>query len=634
MNISYRIIILICFFFISNISKGNNFKNIPEELKKGANAIIRYEKKEFVVNSEMNGVYNVRYAITILNQNGDKHANLRVFYDNYSKINNIKGIIYDQTGKIIRKIKPKEIGDQSITSSGSIYDDVRVKFINVYQNRYPYTVEYEYTITYDGFISFPQWTLYPDYNVAVEKSEYIVKTNLNYNFHYKTTNYKDNKVKLFNHDLIEYKWDTINLRAIKKEPYRSHFSEHSPTIYFAPDNFYYDGYSGNQSTWIDYGKWVYKLLEGRDQISDKTKYELFDLLKGVSDPIQKTRLVYEYMQSRTRYVSIQLGIGGFQPFSALEVDKLGYGDCKALTNYTKALLKEMGIYSIYSEVYGGSYKRKFNKDFPGTNQGNHIILCVPFEKDTVWLECTDQQQPFGYLGSFTDDRYAILIKESGGELVKTKSYSKSDNLQSRIVKAKVDDNGSVICQIETCYKAIQFDNISHQFLYSREDQKKNILNDLKLNDFEVLNFNYTQQKNIIPIANETLNLKVNNYGSISGKRMFLPLNMINKQSYIPKKISNRKSEVVLNYGFTDVDTIFYTIPEDYTFEFIPDSFYISSKFGEYKSSINTYENELIYIREFKRNNGWFPSEDYDELIKFLKDISKADNKKAILIKNN
>jgi len=634
MNISYRIIPLICFFFISSISKGNNFKTIPEELKKGANAIIRYEEKEFVVNSEMNGVYNVRYAITILNQNGDKHANLRVFYDNYKKISSIKGNVYDHAGNLIRKIKPKDIGDQSITYSGSLFDDLRVKFINIYQNRYPYTVEYEYTITYDGFISFPQWNIYPDYNVAVEKSEYIVKTNLDYNFHYKTNNYKDNKVKLFNYDLIEYKWDTINLHAIKKEPYRSHFSEHSPTIYFAPDRFYYDGYSGNQSTWKEYGKWVHKLLEGRDQISNKTRCELFDLVKDVSDSIQITRLVYEYMQSRTRYVSIQLGIGGFQPFSAFEVDELGYGDCKALTNYTKALLKEVGIYSIYSEVYGGSYKRKFNKDFPGTNQGNHIILCVPFEKDTVWLECTDQNQPFGYLGSFTDDRYAILIKETGGELVKTKSYTKGDNLQSRLIKAKVDENGSIECHINTCYKAIQYDNISHQLLYGQEDQKKNILNDLKLNDFEIIDFNYTQQKNIIPAANEKLDLKVRNYGSLSGKRMFLPLNMINKQNYIPKKIKNRNSEVVLNYEYTDIDTIHYTIPENYTFEFVPDSSNISSKFGEYISKVTVNEKELLYIRELKRNKGWFPPEDYDELIKFLKDISKADNKKAILIKNN
>ena len=74
----------------------------------------------------------------------------------------------------------------------------------------------------------------------------------------------------------------------------------------------------------------------RQDVPLETAAYIKEITGNISDPKAKAQKIYEYMQHKTHYVSIQIGIGGYQPFTASEVDKDGYGDCKALCNYTRA----------------------------------------------------------------------------------------------------------------------------------------------------------------------------------------------------------------------------------------------------------------------------------------------------------
>ena len=154
------------------------------------------------------------------------------------------------------------------------------------------------------------------------------------------------------------------------------------------------------------------------------------------------------MQQKTRYISIQVGIGGWKPMLASEVDRLGYGDCKALTNYTRALLSEVGITSYYAKIYAGRGKRKSLDGNLVSQQSNHVILMVPFERDTTWLECTNQKIPFGHLGSFTDDRDALVITPEGGMLIKTPKIPVEENIQNMSGDLTIQENGDLAADID------------------------------------------------------------------------------------------------------------------------------------------------------------------------------------------
>jgi len=230
------------------------------------------------------------------------------------------------------------------------------------------------------------------------------------------------------------------------------------------------------------------------------------------------------MQGRTRYVSIQVGIGGWQPFDAATVHRLSYGDCKALANYMKTMLESVGVKSNYCLVNAGGTAPQMIQDFP-SEQFNHAFLCVPLKKDTIWLECTSQRAPCGFLGDFTDDRDVLLIDKERSKVVHTKVYNIEENKNIQSAHLKIDESGQGTAEIHNSYIGLKYDDMLPAYLADDTDKKRFISERMKFPNFQVLSFKYRENKNIIPSLEEMLNISFQNYLTQMGTTgHFLPLN--------------------------------------------------------------------------------------------------------------
>lgn len=389
---------------------------------------------------------------------------------------------------------------------------------------------------------------------------------------------------------------------------------------------------GNMTNWQDFGKFVYALKEGRDQLPPNVKQAVHQIADGIMDPKKKIQALYEYMQKNTRYISIQLGIGGWQPFDASYVATKGYGDCKALSNYMYSILKEAGIPSNYTLIHAGEYSGHINDDFP-SSQFNHVILSVPLSKDTVWLECTSQTLPAGYLSNFTSDRFALVVDENGGRLVRTPKYSIRDNLQTRKITAKLDEEATLTAKVVTTYRAEQQDDVHDMIHYLAKDKIKEYLQ--KKFDFatyDVVNFDYKEQKSEMPVMEETLELSVSNYASVTGKRLFIMPNVMTRTGRKLKAEEERKYDLVLEDEYTDVDSSEIEIPTGFEMESLPIPTSIETKFGRYSNSVKVNGNKISYYRKMENFSGRYPASDYSSLVNFYDAIYKADRSRIVLVK--
>jgi len=636
-----QILILILYFIIYlpaiTASKDNyHINTIDKSLYKNARCILRKYQNTVQVHSKMKVEQEVKYALTILNEKGDQYSTIFIPYDSFQDIQNIKVTLFDKNGKKIRKIKSSDIYDYSLISGFSIYEDNRMKIIEGLHKNYPYTIEVEYKIKHDGILNYPLFLPQQHNSMAVESAEYTIICPKDFKYRYKCLNHKFNITEKTEIEKQYRTWNIENIPARKQEPYSSSFKEIAPVVYFSPSEFYYDGSYGKIDSWKEFGIWMDHLTKDINSLPQQTINEIKDLTKEITDPKEKTRLIYEYMQNKTRYVSIQLGIGGFQPFEAATTDKMGYGDCKALSFYMQSLLNVAGINSNLTVIGAGKNTPLFLKDFPSINQFNHMILTVPFEKDTVWLECTSQTNPFGYIAGFTDSRNAICINDEGGHIIKTKSYNRNENLRSRKGFISLNTTGSLQAEIKTHYKGKQFGLISTQENKSEKEQTKWLEKYIPLDDFKIQNFSYTFIKEKNPEVIQQLKFESLNYSNIVNNNVYVNLNLLSQIKHIPKNINNRKNIVVINDGYTFTDSLFYNIPEDLTISKIPKEINLSTKYGQIQVKYNYNEslNRLVYYRKLELFKGKFPSDEYNELRKFYKDIRNIDSKKIVLKKKS
>jgi transglutaminase-like putative cysteine protease len=603
---------------------------IPEHLKKDANVVIRENKVVFTVLAQNKAKCYTYFVATVLNPKGNDYGIKVLGYDKNRKLGELQAAAYDANGNLIKKLKKSDIYDQS-AYDGSLYNDNRIKVIDLKQATYPYTVEFEYVTEYNFLYSIDTGDIIPDENVSVQRASSTIEFPATLKPRYKTFNIDFLPASAKTSDGLEsLSWTFKNLTAIKEEPFAPDYSIY-PEIIAAPSVFEYAGYKGDMSTWEQYGNWIQQLNVNRDKLPEQTKAKLAQLTKGLPTNEAKVKAVYEFMQGKTRYVNIALGIGDLQPFDASIVDQNGYGDCKALSNYMVAMLKEVGIKSYYATVMAGWGASNVVTDFP-SHQANHAIVAVPNGADTLWLECTSQTNPFGYMGRFTGNRKAMLVTESGGKLVNTPRYTAETNLQFTTADVYVDVAGDAKAKVQSSFFGLQYENSSlDNSVKNVEDQKKWIQNNISIPSFDIQSFSMKEARNKVPSIDVNIDLSLRKLATVTGKRFFLTPNLLNKNTYVPQKVENRKTKVTRTFAYTDLDTIRYHLPEGIYPEFLPEAVKLKNRFGEYEASFKVDQNSLIYIRKMRMNDGEFPAESYSELVEFYQAVSRADNAKIVFI---
>lgn len=604
---------------------------IPDSLKQDAGAVVRYYSTVYDRKSSEKYTVDVHIAITILNQGGKDKSELVIYYDRNSKVTKIKGSIYNAMGKVVSELKKSDLRDYAINADYTLFSDSRAIHFRPAVSSFPVTIEYSYTIEHTGTVGFNTWLPQKGFGVSVEQAELVFNTPAGNDIRFRELNHR------FTSKVVEtgkgktYKWQVSNLVAVEDELKAPAFLDIMPAVLLAPENIGYEGTTGDFSSWSGYGKWVNTLIANRDVLPDATVKHIQALTAELPDVKSKAQVIYRYMQGRTRYVNIALGIGGFQPMEAAVVDEKGYGDCKALSNYTKALLKVAGIESYYAEIGTGKYHDIRFTDFSSSNQTNHVMLCVPLESDTVWLECTNQQIPFGYIGLSSQNRYALLVGPEGGKLARTTTFENSPNTRISKLSCTIGEEGEAAFALTATFRNNQYDEVSSLINMSPKEQKEILLKAFSgVRPITVNDFNIGDNSDTCFISELSVHGSIGSYPSKAGSRLiFEPLFFFHGglTGPLPEK---RKLPVVEPVGYTFIDSFHVNLPQSYSVEYLPEPRTFSNCYASYSYEVLHDGQTITVIRKLTINKGTYPQPQFADINDFMKAVASGESRKIIV----
>ena len=590
-------------------------------------ATIEESTTEVVCDGPDHAVQHFKEVTTIHNEHGASMAVFVCSCSKHDKLTSFKGQVTDASGRVIHKFKESELKKTEYSAYLAV-DDYRM-YLDYTPPVYPVTITYEWTIdSRDNVIEFPSFCPLSEYDVNVKKATYSLKVPKSMAIRHALQNI-NNKVNVSDGDKNTqiFTLQVDSLPALKQEAYSRPLREKLPLAWFAPTDFVYYGTKGSLKSWADYGKWEYSLIQDRDQLSDAERQELHQLTDGLKTDREKVEAIYKRLEKSTRYVAVLLGIGGQQPAPAASVSKSGFGDCKGLSNYMRAMLKEIGIPSNYTTI--STINRRLQKDFASVGQMNHVILQVPLKNDTLWLECTNPQLPMGYVHEDIAGHDAIEVSQAGGRLVRLPVYADSTNLMHNAININLSEQGAANLKVSLSVLNRQYESCIPLLKADEKDRQKYLHQIVHAPQAEIGKVDINESGAKITLDAE---IKSQKYANQTGQRLFVPICPVPRGYTVPNTNTERIEDIWRDMGYLDTDDITITIPEGYAIEACPKGVSIEQPFASFSFSIKADDNTIHIRNRLLMKSGTFPKSQYPQLADFIRSINSAYNQKVVLKK--
>jgi transglutaminase-like putative cysteine protease len=198
--------------------------------------------------------------------------------------------------------------------------------------------------------------------------------------------------------------------------------------------------------WETIGRWYAGLARDRYALDATVTAKLPLLLAGARSANDTLRAVQRWVAQDVRYVSIALGLGGYQPRMPAEVVATGYGDCKDKATLFIAIVNALGLRAYPVLLNSGS---RVERALPSIGQFDHAIAVVERPEGRLFVDLTADLAPLGELPAGVQGQFALVVHPDGtSEQVTLPEAEPGANLQETSIVGTLSTEGYVTASYE------------------------------------------------------------------------------------------------------------------------------------------------------------------------------------------
>ena len=615
--IKYRLIIL---SFLAFCFSGVYGQPEPESRVLKQERVIKIQDEDKVIVNEKQEILIARKADAYLGNNGLRETD-------FIELKDMEAAIYDLNGELLKKLEGKDITKSSV-SYYSLYDAHNSIFYKLTYPVVPYLVkkEIEYKIKSSFFT--PSWD--PQENVPVDyaRLEIILEKPLEYNF-INVGPIGEPDITTDSDGYKHYVWEIKDIPKYESEYKSAPESQFQIGIKCQAVKFNLDGFEGSTESWQSFGSWYNNLI--KDQIVLSPDINIGESFKSIPDPKERVKKIYQKLQNETRYVQVFLGIDGWRPHQVDKIHQVKYGDCKDLSVYMLAMLKQAGI-----EGYPALVKTRdagvVDKNHPN-NQFNHMIAVVPFPNDTLYLECTSYVTSVDDLHEDIEGVNILLVKDDQSILITTPVSTAEMNKSVLKAAARILPDRTLNLKgkiILTGNLAIEMRAV----LRNTEDKKKKdwIINRLSQGSGNVKIQSFTIDSLNNPYSPLYINFEADlqYFAKKAGNRFILEPGIFHHIVFEGEKPEDRKMPLLNSTTFVNIDSIQYRFPEGYSIKNEVTMEPIVSEFGRCEMGFSRQGNGTLYTSQFALNERYIGLDKYEAFYNFMESCKNNTRIKIVL----
>lgn len=603
-------------------------------------AIVLLEETNLNVQPDGKSVERVRRVIKILRPQGRDYGEIDVPFNAESKVNFLHVWSIGPDGHEYA-MKDNEIVERAWQNSGILYDDVRFKEASAPGRDVNAVIAYEYEQKVPSYFSEDTWEIQESIPKVIDR--YTV--HLPHGWEYKASWHQ--------HAAVEETvtpdgatWELhdepgLDLRDVSSAPAWRSLCARSVISYFGP------GTTRTSGDWRSIGAFYQRLAQNRAQPNAEITAKAQELVTGKTDFADRAQAIAEYVQ-HTRYVGIEIGIGGWQPHAASAIFHSNSGDCKDKATLLAAMLSSVGIHSTW--VLVDTRRGVVSPDLPSmfgdhmiaaiqlpdgyTSDRLHAIVTAKSGKRFLIFDPTWTYTPFGTLESNLQGGYGVLVDGRDSELIALPVLAPALNAIVRKASFKLAENGSLTGEVVERRSGDIASRRRELFQErSEKDQREEMTRTLgtDLGDFTLGTSTAENTAALTRDFVQQFDVTVPAYARQTGPLLLVRPRVFGRDS---TKIdtNNRAYPVDLHETRLVTDDFAIEMPAGWVPDELPDPVSIDLGFASYQSHTEIKGNAIHYGRTYTVSQVELPKEKYQALREMVRQIEQDERSQVVLKK--